>query len=108
MITTITIFLPLIGVLLMLLMSNADERTTRYTALGVAAAPLLLVLYIYFVHGNDLSNDLLTQSFDWVSSLGIGYRVGLDGLGFGMFFLSALLTLIAVVASWDVRENLRQ
>ncbi|MDP8972507.1 MAG: NADH-quinone oxidoreductase subunit M [Actinomycetota bacterium] len=108
MITTITIFLPLVGVLLMLLMRNADERTTRYTALGVAAAPLLLVLYVYFVHGNDLGDTLLTQSFEWVPSLGIGYRVGLDGLGFGMFFLSALLTLIALVASWDVRENLRQ
>jgi len=41
-ITTITIFLPLVGVILMLLMRNADERTTRYTALGVAAAPLFL------------------------------------------------------------------
>ena len=108
MITTIIIFLPLIGVALMLLMRNADERTIRYTALGVAAAPLLLVLYVYFAHGNDLGNALLTQSFEWVPSLGIGYRIGLDGLGFGMFFLSALLTLIAVVASWDVRANLTQ
>jgi NADH-quinone oxidoreductase subunit M len=108
-ITTITIFLPLIGVLLMLLLKSADERTIRYTALGVAAAPLLLSLYVYFVHGSDLRGaPLLTQSFEWVSSLGIGYRVGLDGLGFGMFFLSALLTLIAVVAAWDIRENLRQ
>jgi NADH-quinone oxidoreductase subunit M len=107
-ITTITIFLPLVGVILMLLMRNADERTTRYTALGAAAAPLLLVLYVYFAHGSDLGNALLTQSLEWVPSLGIGYRVGLDGLGFGMFLLSALLTLIAVVASWDVRENLRQ
>ena len=108
MITTFIIFLPLRGVALMLLMRNADERTTRYTALGVAAAPLLLVLYVYFAHGNDLGNALLTQSFEWVPSLGIGYRIGLDGLGFGMFFLSALLTLIAVVASWDVRANLTQ
>ena len=108
MITTVTIFLPLVGIILMLLMSNVDERTSRYTALGVAAAPLLLVLYVYFAHGSDLGNALLAQSFEWVPSLGIGYRVGLDGLGFGMFFLSALLTLIAVVASWDVRENLRQ
>ena len=44
MITTITIFLPLVGVLLMLLLKSADERTVRYTALGVAAAPLLLSL----------------------------------------------------------------
>ncbi|MDQ3863165.1 MAG: hypothetical protein M3317_06655 [Actinomycetota bacterium] len=108
MITTITIFFPLVGVLLMLLLRSADVRTVRYAALGVSAVPLLLVLYIYFAHGSNLDDPSLTQSFDWIGSLGIGYRVGLDGLGFGMFFLSALLTLIAVVASWDVRENLRQ
>ncbi len=108
MITTITIFFPLIGALLMLLLRSADTRTLRYTALGVAAVPLLLVLIVYFVYGGNLNDPLLTQSFDWIGSLGIGYRVGLDGLGFGMFFLAALLTLIAIVASWDIRENLRQ
>jgi NADH-quinone oxidoreductase subunit M len=107
-ITTITIFFPLVGVLLMLFLRSADERTVRYAALSVAAVPFLLVLYVYFAYGDDLDASSLTQSFDWISSLGVGYRVGLDGLGFGMFFLSALLALIAVVASWDVRENLRQ
>lgn len=108
MITTITIFFPLVGVLLMLFLKGADERTVRYSALGVAAVPLLLSLYIYFRHGDDLGASSLSLGFDWVESLGIGYRVGLDGLGFGMFFLSALLTVIAIIASWDVRRNLRQ
>ena len=108
MITTITIFFPLVGLILMLLLKSADERAVRYSALGVAAVPLLLATYIYLRRGDDLSASSLTQNFDWVSSLGIGYRVGLDGLGFGMFFLSALLTLIAVLASWDIQENLRQ
>ncbi len=107
MITTITIFFPLLGAILMLLLPN-EERIIRYAALAVAALPLLLVTYIYFAHGDDLGAASLTQDATWVESLNIGYRVGLDGLGFGMFFLSALLTLIAVVASWDIRENLKQ
>ncbi|MBV9455462.1 MAG: NADH-quinone oxidoreductase subunit M [Rubrobacter sp.] len=107
MITTMIVFSPLIGVLLMLLLRSADVRTVRYAALGAAAVPLLTVFYVYFVYGSSLDDPSLTQSFDWIVSLGIGYRVGLDGLGFGMFFLSALLTLIAVVASWDIRENVR-
>lgn len=107
MITTITIFFPLLGAIVMLLLPN-EERPLRYAALAVAAVPLLLVTYIYFAHGDDLGASALTQDATWVESLNIGYRVGLDGLGFGMFFLSALLTLIAVVASWDIRENLKQ
>lgn len=109
MITTITIFFPLLGAILMLaLPRSTDERTTRYAALAVAAVPLALALYIYFAYRTNLGAPQLTQNLTWIESLGVGYRVGLDGLGFGMFLLSALLTLIAIVASWDVRENLRQ
>ncbi len=109
MITTITIFFPLLAAIVMLaLPRTADARTVRYTALGLAAVPFLLALYIYIRHRGDLGAPSLTQNVNWIEALGIGYRVGLDGLGFGMFFLSALLTLVAVVASWDVRENLKQ
>ncbi len=107
MITTITILIPLLGAILMLLLPD-DERLVRYAALAVSAVPLLLVLYIYFAYGDDLGAASLTQDLTWIQSLNIGYRVGLNGLGFGMFFLSALLTLIAVLASWDVRRNLKQ
>jgi NADH-quinone oxidoreductase subunit M len=85
-----------------------DARLLRYGALGVSAVPLLLAAYIYFAFGDDLETAALSQDVTWIESLNVGYRVGLDGLGFGMFFLAALLTLIAVVASWDIRENLKQ
>ena len=109
MITTITIFIPLLGALLVLLLPDENERLIRYAALGVAAVPLALVLFLYFRFGlsGNLDNAALSQGFTWIEALNVGYRVGLDGLGFGMFFLSALLTLIAVAVSWDVRENLK-
>ena len=107
MITTVTILIPLLGAVLMLLLPD-DERLVRYAALGVAAVPLILAIYIYFAFGDDLGVAALTQDLTWIESLNIGYRVGLDGLGFGMFFLSAFLTVIAIVASWDVNRNLRQ
>ena len=107
MITTVTILIPLLGAILMLLLPD-DDRLVRYAALGVAAVPLILTIYIYFAFGDDLGVAALTQDVNWIDSLNIGYRVGLDGLGFGMFFLSAFLTLIAVLASWDVNRNLKQ
>ena len=107
MITTITIFIPLLGAILMLLLPD-EERLLRYAALGVAAVPLLLAVYVYFAFGDDLGVAALSQDVTWIRSLNIGYRVGLDGLGFGMFFLSTFLTVIAVLASWDVQRNLKQ
>jgi NADH-quinone oxidoreductase subunit M len=106
-ITTITILIPLLGAILMLLLPDG-ERLVRYAALAVAAVPLLFVTYIYIAYGDALGAAPLTQDLTWIESLNVGYRVGLDGLGFGMFFLSALLTVIAVLASWDVGRNLKQ
>jgi NADH-quinone oxidoreductase subunit M len=106
-ITTLTIFIPLLGAILMMLLPD-EERLLRYAALGVAAIPLLLSVYVYFAFGDDLGVAALSQDVTWIRSLNIGYRVGLDGLGFGMFFLSTFLTVIAILASWDVRRNLKQ
>ena len=107
MITTVTIFIPLLGAILVMLLPD-EERLVRYAALGVAAVPLLLAVYVYFAFGDDLGVAALSQDVTWIGSLNIGYRVGLNGLGFGMFFLSTFLTVIAVLASWDVRSNLKQ
>jgi NADH-quinone oxidoreductase subunit M len=106
-ITTITILIPLLGAILMLLLPEV-ERLLRYAALGISAVPLVLAVYIYFAFGDDLGVAALTQDVTWIRSLNIGYRVGLGGLGFGMFFLSTFLTVIAVLASWDVQRNLKQ
>ena len=107
MITTIIILIPLLGAILMLLLPD-EERLLRYTALGISAVPLVLAVYVYFAFGDDLGVAALTQDVTWIRSLNIGYRVGLGGLGFGMFFLSTFLTVIAVLASRDVQRNLKQ
>jgi NADH-quinone oxidoreductase subunit M len=106
-ITTVIIFIPLLAAILMLLLPD-DVRLARYAALGVAAVPLLLATYVYFAFGGNLDAPPLSQDATWIESLNVGYRVGLDGLGFGMFWLTTLLTLIAIVTSWDVRDNLKQ
>jgi NADH-quinone oxidoreductase subunit M len=106
-ITTVIIFIPLLAAILMLLLPD-DARLARYAALGVAAVPLLLATYVYFAFGGNLDAAPLSQDATWIESLNVGYRVGLDGLGFGMFWLTTLLTLIAIVTSWDVRDNLKQ
>jgi len=106
-ITTLTIFIPLLGAILVMLLPD-EERLLRYAALGVAAIPLLLSVYVYFAFGDDLGVAALSQDVTWIWSLNIGYRVGLGGLGFGMFFLSTFLTVIAILASGDVHRNLKQ
>ncbi|HEU5072204.1 MAG TPA: NADH-quinone oxidoreductase subunit M [Verrucomicrobiae bacterium] len=40
------------------------------------------------------------EQFDWVKSLGIQYRLGVDGLGILMLLLTAIVTPLALMAFW--------
>ena len=48
------------------------------------------------------------ENFTWISSLGISYKVGVDGISIAMVFLTALLSFLAVLFSWDVEERTHQ
>ncbi len=53
-----------------------------------------------------LAGEYAVQEFDWFGS-GVNIRLafGLDGLSVWMFGLSALLTFVAVLASWRAIED---
>ncbi len=41
----------------------------------------------------------------WIESLGIHYRMGIDGIALAMILLTALLTPLAILCSWHVGEQ---
>ena len=48
----------------------------------------------------QLPADQLSYDGSWIPQLGIGLRLGLDGLSLILSLLAALLGLMAVAASW--------
>ncbi|MBN2822421.1 MAG: NADH-quinone oxidoreductase subunit M [Coriobacteriia bacterium] len=98
---SIIVFLPLIGVVLIAMLSKERESAARLIATAVAAVDLILasLLAVNF----DVTGGMqFIEKFDWVSGVGIQYYLGVDGISLPMVFLSALLTLVAVVASWKI------
>lgn len=95
------IFTPLVGALAILLIKPAKTAAIKWTALTAATVPLLLTLYATFSFkpGGGMQ---FVEKYLWSSTLGSSYHLGLDGLSLPMFFLSALLGLIAVAASWNI------
>jgi len=53
-----------------------------------------------------LSDDLLTRR-PWVSKFDVDYALGVDGISLALVILTAVVVLLAVVASWKVTEYLR-
>jgi NADH-quinone oxidoreductase subunit M len=95
------IFAPLIGALAILLIKPDRAKAIKWTAVAAATVPLLFTLYVTVTYkiGGGMQ---FVEKHVWSSTLGSSYHLGLDGLSLPMFFLSALLGLIAVAASWNI------
>ncbi len=96
---SILIFLPAIAVLFVpFLPSNHAVRWFTFSILMIdfLIATLLLVSF-----DNSTAQMQFVESRSWVPSLGISYKLGIDGVSVLFLFLTALLGWICVLASWN-------
>ena len=110
--TTIT-FLPLVGGIALLLLPKERLSVIRWTALGVAGADLLLALILLLgysqsnVSASFTGTFLFTEKLTWISSLGINYSLGVDGISVLLVVLTALLTPICILASFPIEQKVK-
>jgi len=107
----LTIFLPLVGAILIWSLAEVASRYVRHIALAttVAVFALAILLIARFPAMGVAPNDSQANSpaWHWFSmaseSYGIDIRfsVGLDGLGLWMFGLTAMLMITSVLVSWE-------
>ncbi len=102
---SITIFLPLLGALVILLNWGNKERSlainARWVALWTSLVTFVLALILWW-HFNPISGEFqFEEKLQWMPLLDISYHVGLDGNSLPLFLLSALLILLAVLVSWS-------
>ena len=101
---TVIVFLPLLGAAVVALLGNARAVAGRVVAATVAVVDLALVAWLasrFDVDGGMQFVEKLT----WVPQVGITYHLAIDGMSLAMVALSALLTVLAIVASWKTEKN---
>ena len=48
------------------------------------------------------------QQVPWVTSLGISYHVGVDGINVGLVLMGAIVAFAATCVSWDIEERVKE
>ena len=105
---TATLFLPLAGALLILLFLK-PPKAVRLFAVGVTIVELALTSVVFFIVYQDGTDALhLVEKTTWIESLNVQYFLGVDGLSAPLVFLTGLLGLSAVFASWKVKDRVRE
>jgi NADH-quinone oxidoreductase subunit M len=96
-------FLPLTGVLFLLLIRGNRESVAtnaRLVALWVSGFTFLLSLSLYFGFDAEMTGYQFEERADWISGSGISYHLGVDGISMPFILLSTFLTPLSILASW--------
>ncbi|MEX8548972.1 MAG: NuoM family protein [Mucilaginibacter sp.] len=121
-ILTLLIFTPLLFGVMLLLLPVSLRNSFKYIALAATLVQVVLSgwLYFHFQTGasfsgiNHINEYQFAEKVSWISlnlgSLGnmqIDYFVGVDGLSIGLLFMSSIVMAVAVLASWEIKTNLK-
>jgi NADH-quinone oxidoreductase subunit M len=96
MLTTLLIFWPLFGALILLAL---DSRLAKPWALAVSLVEFVFFLFALFSFQPDASTQFVTN-VPWIQSLGINYYVGIDGISMLLVLLTTLLTPLIILSSF--------
>ena len=102
-ILSILIWLPILGGILIL--STGGDRNAqlaRKIALGFSVGTFLLSLSIYADFDITTASMQFVERYQWIESLHIQYFLGVDGISMPLIILTTLLTIIVVIAGWEV------
>src|ERR1051326_6576286 len=114
-------FLPVIGMVVVLLLPKDNKGAIRWTSAFFAGLQVILAIVIYMKFNRGMSGINTQEGFQfvekaswidirsvaWFGRIHIEYLMGIDGLSVLMVILTALISFIAVFASWPIDKSLK-
>ena len=97
-------FLPLVGGAIILSVRGDDAvvaTNARYTALWTSLIVFALSLLLWVRFDASSAGFQFVESVNWLPSIGITYKMGVDGISVLFVLLSTALTPICILASWE-------
>jgi len=92
-------FLPLLGALVLMAIPREEEGLLRGLALAITIVTFALSLPL--LSGADEGGYSLMVDWEWVKSLGIHFRLGVDGLSLWLVMLTTFLMPIVLLSTYS-------
>ena len=104
---SLTILVPILGAILTGMLSNI--KLAKKVTLAIASLELVLTLVVPLLFNASESNNFqLVEQYPWIPNLNIEFLIGIDGISVLFLPMSALLTLMAIGASWNSIQHLQR
>ncbi len=120
-ILTWIVFIPIVGMLVVLLIPDKNRTAIRITAAAATGIQLVLAGIIFGLFDrtkggiNEAESFQFVEKFSWITveavpwvgRIEINYFMGIDGLSVLMILLTALISFIGVISSWNIEKMVK-
>ncbi len=104
---SLTTFLPLVGVVFLLLINGEKEvveRNARWVALWTTIATFAISLLLWINFDPTTPEFQFVEKAPWIAE-GVNYHMGVDGISMLFVILTTFLMPICILASWKAIET---
>ena len=99
---TAAVFFPIVGAVLIGFVPRQEEETQKGIALAASLASLAVCVYLLARFDYDKSRTLqFSVDRRWIDVINSRYHMGIDGISLPLLVLSAFITVLCVVYSWN-------
>ena len=99
---SLAIWTPIVfGVVLLAFGRDDQARSVRWIALVGAVISLLITLPLYGGFKLGTAAMQFVEKSSWISRFNVNYDVGVDGISLWFVLLTAFITVVVVIASWE-------
>jgi len=100
---TLTVFLPLAGALVVMLVPRAQEQLIKTIALLTTLGTVGLGVFLLAGFDYDAPGRTVQFAADerWIDVINSRYHIGIDGISLPLLALSILISFLCVVYSWN-------
>ncbi|HXX63145.1 MAG TPA: proton-conducting transporter membrane subunit, partial [Bacteroidota bacterium] len=113
--------LPILGMVVVLVLPKERRDLIRWTSLAVGAVQVVLAVLIFMRFDRTLAGVntqagmQFVERFSWIDirsaaffgRVHIEYLLGIDGISVVMVLLTALISFIAVLSSWNIEKSVK-
>ncbi|MFZ6016793.1 MAG: NADH-quinone oxidoreductase subunit M [Nitrospirota bacterium] len=95
------IFLPVLGSLLLMLISRAKETIIKSVALIVSIITFILSIPLFINFDKSTYKMQFVEKYDWIPAWNIKYYLGIDGISVLLVLLTTLSAILCILISWN-------
>jgi NADH-quinone oxidoreductase subunit M len=108
-ILSILIFLPVVGIGILLILNRKRHQGLKIATLIISVAEFLVSLPLWFNFDSQTAAMQFVERREWLPTYGISYYVGIDGFSLLLIMLTTFLTPLCVLATWeDIQHRVKE